>query len=354
MRLFLAGDVNLMGVTDPSSPFTRVRDHFHAADLAFLNLECSLHVPTGHSAENEGFFVDPEVGVTVLKDARVAAVGLANNVTYGEDSITATLQRLDLAGIAHTGAGADRVAARAPAIVERNGVRFGFLQRTSVYWPTNHEAAKSAAGVAVIRGHTAYRVRAHKERPDIPPMNRPGIPPEVVTWADPKYLDELRKDIVSLRAEVDIVVVSCHWGLWKDVLGYMTEIAHTAIDSGADIVMGHGPHFFLPVEVYQGKPILYGMGSFSFHTGHGGRKHGDWVGLMGELEFGPARDLAEVKLRFVRHNDENETVPSRLVDEGEALEEIIQASATRGAQLVPDGDHIRIDLTGSRGSEEDA
>jgi poly-gamma-glutamate capsule biosynthesis protein CapA/YwtB (metallophosphatase superfamily) len=345
MRLLIAGDVNLMGVTDPAVPFARVRERFRAADLSFLNLECSLHIPTGHSVENEGFFVDPDVGTAVLEGVRVGAVGLANNVTYGEVPIAATLERLKRCGIVQTGAGANRAAARAPAIVERDGVRVGFLQRTSVYWPTNHEAAKSAAGVAVIRGHTAYRVRMHKERPEIPPLNRPGIPPEVITWADPAYLRDFSDDVAALRKEVDIVVVACHWGLWKEVLGYMTEIAHAAIDAGADIVVGHGPHFFLPIEMYRGKPILYGLGSFSFHTGHGGRRHGDWVGLMAEFDV-QSKNLTGAKVRFVRHNDVNETVPSVLAAESEAFEEITRTSAALGATLAPDGDDLRINLNG--------
>jgi poly-gamma-glutamate synthesis protein (capsule biosynthesis protein) len=345
MRLLLAGDVNLMGVTDPAVPFARVRDRFAQADLSFLNFECSLLLPNGHSVENEGFFVDPDVGAAVLQGVGVGAVGLANNVTYGEAPIAATLQRLDQIGIARTGAGMNRAEARAPAIVERGGLRIGFLQRSSVYWPTNHEAAKSAAGIAVIRGHTAYRVRAHKERPEIPPMNRPGIPPEVITWADPAYLRDFTDDIAALRKQVDIVVASCHWGLWKEVLGYMTEIGHAAIDAGADIVVGHGPHFFLPVEMYRGKPILYGMGSFSFHTGHGGRKHGDWVGLMAEFDFvraAPGLAMTDAKLRFVRHNDANETVPSLLANESESLDEITRTSAPLGTTLTPDGDDLRI------------
>src|SRR5260370_13923609 len=68
----------------------------------------------------------------------------------------------------------------------------------------------------------------------------------------------------------------------------MTEIAHAAIDTGADIVIGHGPHYSLPVELYRGKPIFYGLGSFSFHTGHGGRRHGDWIGMMARVEIGLA------------------------------------------------------------------
>ena len=109
-------------------------------------------------------------------------------------------RRLDDLGIAHTGAGANVAAARAPVIVERNGMRYGFLQRSSVYWPTNHEAGANSTGIAVIRAHTAYQVPMHKTRPEIPPMNRPGIPPVIITWADPDYLRAFTDDIAGLRA----------------------------------------------------------------------------------------------------------------------------------------------------------
>ncbi len=87
----------------------------------------------------------------------------------------------------------------------------------------------------------------------------------------------------ACAARADIVVASHHWGLHQDVLQYMTEIAHAAVEAGADVVIGHGPHYSLPVEVYKGKPIFYGLGSFSFHTGHGGLKHGDWVGMLARV-----------------------------------------------------------------------
>ena len=107
-----------------------------------------------------------------------------------------------------------------------------------------------------------------------------------MTWADRAYLKSFTDQIAALRRETDLVVASCHWGLGEEVLDYMTEIAHAAIDAGADIVVGHGPHYSLPVEVYRGKPIFYGLGSFSFHTGHGGRRHGDWIGMMARIEAG--------------------------------------------------------------------
>ena len=79
-------------------------------------------------------------------------------------------------------------------------------------------------------------------------------------------LAEMTDDVAALKAKCDYVVASCHWGLHQDVLDYMPQIAHAAIDAGADVVIGHGPHYSLPVEVYKGKPVYYGLGSFSFHT----------------------------------------------------------------------------------------
>jgi poly-gamma-glutamate capsule biosynthesis protein CapA/YwtB (metallophosphatase superfamily) len=292
---------------------------------------------------HEGFFADPVVGARVLTGAGIAAVGIANNVNYGEAPITASIAALDRAAIAHTGAGADRTEARRPAIVGGGGLRFGFLQRSSVYWPTNHEATDNATGIAVIQAHTAYQVPMHKVRPDIPPMNRPGLPPVILTWADPRYLAALREDIAALRQQVDIVVASFHWGLGREILAYMTEIAHAAIDAGADVVIGHGPHHFLPIEIYRGRPVFYGLGSFSFHTGHGGRRHGDWIGLMAEIDLdGPL--LSAARCRFVRHNDRNETVVNPPGAEADAVAEITETSAALGTTILPDGDAMAIDL----------
>jgi poly-gamma-glutamate synthesis protein (capsule biosynthesis protein) len=344
LKLILTGDVNLMNVTDPKTPFVLVVDELRKTDVVFSNLECCLvETPPGHSVSNEGFFADPTVGGEALRLAGIHAVGIANNVHYGEANIKASIARLDALGILHAGAGADLAAARAPVVLERDGIRFGFLQRSSVYWPTNHEARKDAAGIAVIRGHTAYHVPVFKTRVDVPPANRPGIPPEIITWADAAYLSWFKDDIAALRARVDVLVASCHWGLGKDVLQYMTDIAHGAIDAGADIVIGHGPHYSLPVEVYKGKAIFYGLGNFSFHTGHGGRKHGDWVGMLVRTMVS-RQGIEGVTFQFVRHNEANETVPCDMGKEADELADIVQRSAPFGTKLVTEGDEVRVAL----------
>ncbi len=344
VTMILTGDVNLMNVDAPSVPFARVGDEFRAADIVFSNLECCLYdPPVGHAVENEGFFASPAIGGEALLSAGIAAVGIANNVNYGDAAITASVVQLDALGIPHTGAGANVAAARAPVIVSRNGVRYGLLQRSSVYWPTNHEAGPNSTGIAVIRAHTAYQVPMHKTRPEIPPMNWPGIPPVIITWTDPDYLRAFTEDIAALRAQADIVVVSCHWGLHKEVFAYMREIARAAIDAGADIVIGHGPHYSLPIEVYRGKAIFYGLGSFSFHTGHGGRKHGDWIGMMVRAAVVHG-GLGDVSFQFVRHNDRNETVPCTLAAEAAEFADIKSRSAEFGTILAPRMDEVRIAL----------
>jgi poly-gamma-glutamate capsule biosynthesis protein CapA/YwtB (metallophosphatase superfamily) len=344
VTMILTGDVNLMNVADPETPFALMVGELRKADVIFSNLECCLvETPPGHSHSNEGFFADPKVGGEALAIAGIDVVGIANNVHYGEANIKASIARLDELGILHAGAGADLAAARAPAILARGGVRFGFLQRSSVYWPTNHEASKDGAGIAVIRGHTAYHVPMFKTRPEVPPPNRPGIPPEIVTWADAAYLDWFREDIAELRPHVDVLVASCHWGLGKDVLRYMTEIAHAAIDAGADIVVGHGPHYSLPIEVYKSKPIFYGLGNLSFHTGHGGRKHGDWLGTLVRATTG-GKGIDGVTFQFVRHNARNETVPCSLEPEADELADIIRRSTPFGTAFATEGNEVRVAL----------
>ena len=96
LRMILTGDVNLMNVTDPKAPFALVTDELRRADVVFSNLECCLvDTPAGHSASNEGFFADPTVGGEALKLAGIHAVGIANNVHYGDRNIEASIARLD-------------------------------------------------------------------------------------------------------------------------------------------------------------------------------------------------------------------------------------------------------------------
>src|SRR5918996_1367152 len=334
-NLILTGDINLLGVTDPTVPFARVRDRLYAADVVFANLECCCYEPEGErSLEDEGFYA-PLKSAEALTFAGVHAVGNANNVNYGAPAIRSSLRRLDEIGILHTGAGVNSVEARKPVIVERGGVRFGFLQRTSVYWSHGHEATANYPGVATLKAHTAYRPQIEQ----LQTLTRPGMPPEIVTWTDPASLSQFREDLGALRRRADIVIASHHWGLDHEVLEYQVEIAHAAIDAGADLVMGHGPHMPRGIEIYQNKPIFYGLGSFSFETGHRGRAHPDWIGLMLHVAVEDGA-LVRAAFSFVRHNAQNETVPHPIGAEQSELDHLRHLSARFNTVLEVEGDEV--------------
>lgn len=339
--MMFTGDINLMNVSDPALPFARVVDTLHSADVLFGNLECCLYQPSAEtSVTDEGFYAAPAAG-QALKIAGYHAIGNANNVNYGSEAIRSSLRELEKLGIPVTGTGLNRAQARKPVIITRNGVRYGFVQRTSVYWPTNHEAGAHSPGVAALRGHTAYQLPLHKTRAEMPPANRPGVPPLIVTWTDAKYLAEYVAEITALRREVDVLVASQHWGLHEEVLDYMTEIAHAVIDAGADIVIGHGPHYSLPVEIYKGRPVFYGLGSFSFHTGHGGKKHGDWLGMLARVTL-DGGICEKASFEFVRHNARNETVICELADEQTTLNALRERSAAFNTTIRIDGNEAAL------------
>ncbi|MGE4110556.1 MAG: CapA family protein, partial [Burkholderiales bacterium] len=146
--MLLTGDINLMNVGDPAAPFARINETLREADVLFGNLECCLYQPAAAvSTADEGFYAPPAAG-RALQIAGFDVIGNANNVNYGAEAIRSSLAELEKLGIPSTGAGRNRAEARAPAIVECNGLRYGFLQRTSVYWPTNHEAGETTPGIA--------------------------------------------------------------------------------------------------------------------------------------------------------------------------------------------------------------
>ena len=340
--VMLTGDVNLMGVEDPAIPFRSVQNTFAQADVVFCNLECCLYeppVPRVMMADEvsgyEGFYAPPQSG-RALTLGGFHCVGNANNQNYGPEQITASNACLDELGMPHVGTGVNKTSARAPAVVERNGRRVGFLQRTSQYWPNNHEALEARAGVAVIKAYTAYQPVYYKDG-HLPP-NRPGTPPTILTWCDPGYLGAFKQDIAELKGKSDIVVSSHHMGHRGEILDFQLEIAHAAIDAGADVVMAHAEHYPLGIEVYKGKPIYYGLGSFCFVRSNKRFLRG-WVGLLARVTY-EGGQVKRMGFSFVRQNDDTEVVIRAPEQETAALDEIRQMSKRFGTQFEIAGDQV--------------
>src|SRR5438132_12077524 len=125
--MMLTGDVNLMNVTDPKVPFALIGNTLRRADVLFGNLECCFYEPpSAHSMEREGFYA-PLASAQALVIGGYHAVGVANNVNYGEEAIRASLEQLDRFGIQRTGPGGNPRAPRAPAVGTAARPRVGLL-----------------------------------------------------------------------------------------------------------------------------------------------------------------------------------------------------------------------------------
>ncbi|MDI7258754.1 MAG: CapA family protein [Thermodesulfobacteriota bacterium] len=95
-------------------------------------------------------------------------------------------------------------------------------------------------------------------------------------------LDELKRlqeDIGRVKTQSDVVILSLHWGvhhLPKVIATYQPQVAHAAIDAGADLILGHHAHILKAVEVYKGKVCFYSIGNFMTSGSHSRRISFEW------------------------------------------------------------------------------
>jgi len=78
--------------------------------------------------------------------------------------------------------------------------------------------------------------------------------------------DRLATTVSELASSTDLVMVNIHWGIEYEHFynPLQKKTAHSLIDSGADIIIGHHPHVVQGIEIYQGRPIFYSLGNFIF------------------------------------------------------------------------------------------
>ncbi|MEU4249778.1 CapA family protein [Amycolatopsis sp. NPDC026612] len=303
ITLVLGGDVNIQGRTTPSTAFDRLDPLLEGADVRFVNFEGPIHAAM----------------VEALKSAGIDVVSCANDAAHPPAAVLAGLAVLDDAGIAHCGAGANLDAAHAPAVLERSGEKVAFLAYSSLRRPYS----QPSPGVAQAFATTAYQ-------PDPRVAEVPGRPPVVRTAPVPEHLERLVADVRQAKAGNDHVVVSMHWGLpGPDLTEYQVTYGRAAIDAGADLVAGHGPHTIQAVEVYRGRPILYSLGNLVFDWPAMRGRHVD--GLLAGCMLG-----AEPRLELipVRRNADNECEPLAGDEAAKVLRYVAEISALRATTVT--------------------
>lgn len=81
-------------------------------------------------------------------------------------------------------------------------------------------------------------------------------------------MNSLFADVKALRSQVDLLVVSIHWGLELADHPRPQEqaLAYMLVDAGTDLVFGHHPHVLQGLEFYNDGLIAYSAGNFIFTT----------------------------------------------------------------------------------------
>lgn len=243
------------------------------ADVGVVNLETVLTDTGAPASKLVTMRSDPALARELPRiGCRVATVANNHALDYGADGLLRTLDALRDAGVAAAGGGRDFDAAMAPAIVEARGRRVAIFSFATTL-PHGFAARAGVPGIAPIRIRTSYY--CDSETLD----EVPGMSPYVQTEANPDDVERACGAIRSARRRADLVVVAMHWGIpngWVaahqgPLAGYQRPLGRQIIDAGADAIVGHNAHMLHGMELYHGRPILYSIGDFVFHTHAEGR-----------------------------------------------------------------------------------
>lgn len=375
VTLMMVGDL-ILDEPDPDGFFEPSRALLQSADLTIGHVEVP-HTARGveQSTDIPAPPADP-AHLDALPRAGFGVITLAGNhiADSGPAGIEDTVARLRELGLATTGAGMNLAAAKAPAIVERNGLRVGVLSYNCV-GPRESWATSKKAGCAYVKVLTHYELD----------YASPGGPPTAYTFCAPESLEAMAADIAALRAQVDVVVVAFHKGqghVPARVEWYERQVSQAAIDAGAHAVIGHHAHILRGVDVHRGRPIFHGLGNFVSVTralsGPAGNspERQAWAERRQKL-FGFVPDPTMPAYPF--HPDSRHTVvaccridaagavrswlvpcwidpqarpvPLQRDERGEAMFEYLRhitASAKLNAQYAWEGRHIRVSAAGER------
>ena len=241
-------------------------------DARIINLETAVTVsPEFWLGKGIHYRMQPR-NIGCIAAAKVDCCVLANNhvLDWGFAGLTETLVTLSDTNLKAAGAGQNLAEAEAPAIIDAAGkgrvIVFGFGDESSGI-PLSWGARSGRPGVNLLPDLSEHTVRRIAER------------------------------ISVVKQKGDWVVASIHWGgNWGyEVFGAQREFAHRLIDlAHVDVVHGHSSHHPKGIEVYQGKPILFGCGDF-LNDYEGISGHEEYRGDLALMYF-VTMDLATAKL----------------------------------------------------------
>lgn len=315
----LAGDAMISRALTPYSEpeFLGLRDLLRSADAAFANGEMLFHNYEYAPAHRSATWMrcDPRF-IADLSWLGISLLSCANNHAYdfGENAVLGNIRNLDAARMVHAGTGASLADAVAPAYLDTGSGRIALVASTTsarysarageqrpdmrgrpgtnlVRWMAEwtvdkaalRELRRIAAALRWPRQPSAEWTRSYGFEASGDPVyfaDRAMFPssddPVARFIAAEEFgvrsrlhagdLDRNLRSVAQARRMADLVIYSVHnhesGPAEIDPAEHVVDLAHRAIDAGADIVIGHGPHRDRGMEIYGGRPIFYALGNF--------------------------------------------------------------------------------------------
>jgi poly-gamma-glutamate capsule biosynthesis protein CapA/YwtB (metallophosphatase superfamily) len=298
--------------TDPGlqSALKVIRD----ADVGFGNFESLIRDERTFEGPLSGSMVGTKEVAADLKAMGFKLMNRAGNhlVDAGQEGLFETVRLMDAAGLVYAGVGRNLDEARAPRFIDTAKGRIGLV---GMYSETGGNQSRLAAtyrvgitggrpglnalnltrAITVSADHLAllkrvkdgvYEHRAEYSNAVRPPAGDPAgavelfgtmykagsRPGELTYTMNPRDLQDNLKSIKNGKEYSDFMIATIHAHQGDSVLqaflfedhppDFLVELAHDAIDNGADAFVGHGPHILRGIEIYKGKPIFYDLGEF--------------------------------------------------------------------------------------------
>lgn len=263
-----------------------IRDLLMEDDLTIVNFEGTLtestYVPR-EKEENQFLFSAPPSYVSMLTDNGVEAVALENNhiMDHGEDAYQDTMDTLDAAGIVYSNS-------TTVGVYEVKGVQIAMLSYLCI---DRYESL----------------------------------------W------DKVPADIKAAKEKYPIVICNFHWGNEKDYspTNNQVKMGRLAVDSGADLVLGHHSHRMNPIEQYKGVYICYSLGNFCFA---GNSKPSDMTSFVFQTRFRVKEGVVSnegfriVPIRISSRTDYNDFAPTPLT-KATSVDSVLNTLAENGRKL---------------------
>ena len=226
--LMLSGEWEEPAKSDPARCFGPLAGSLAAADVVFANLETTVDSSGSQIPKQPRVVAEGSAIRGALTALGVDVVSLANNHAFdaNAEGFETVVGLLRSQGIAFCGAGDDSSEASRPCVIERKGVRLGWLAYVPAETKPSHVAG-TAPGVNLL----------HEER--------------------------AAREVRELRRNVDHVLVSLHWGVEYCNLPSPAQrrFARRLVEEGASFVIGHHAHAVQGVEAYRGGVIAYNLGN---------------------------------------------------------------------------------------------